>query len=67
MSEKYNANKGPYEKEIPIQMIVSDMNTLIRLSHLSWRPSLHGYLYGSQFRDCIMSMCIVEVYMVIIY
>ncbi len=38
-----------------------EIEFLLRVSSLPWRPSRHAFLYGPQFRACIASLCLVKV------
>ncbi len=38
-----------------------DVERLLSVSACSWKPSHHAFLYGSEFKACIASLCLVKV------
>jgi hypothetical protein len=41
--------------------IYREIEALIRAASRPWTPSHHAYLYGSEFKACIASLCLVKV------
>ncbi len=43
------------------QHVYRETESLLRAASQPWIPSHHAYLYGSEFRACIASVCLVKV------
>ena len=41
--------------------VYRETESLLRAASHHWTPSHHAYLYGSEFRACIASVCLVKV------
>jgi hypothetical protein len=41
--------------------VYGEAESLLRAASLPWIPTHHAYLYGSKFRACIASVCLVKV------
>ena len=41
--------------------VIREMDSLLRAASHPWTPSHHAFLYGTQFKTCIASLCLVKV------
>ncbi len=58
-----NDDEDPSHDDDDWQFVNHDQETtaLLKAAAFPWKPKHHAFLYGSQFRACIASLCLVKV------